>query len=60
MTNKIDELIARVEAFSGRAADEIEDFRVRMLGKKGAVTMLMEEFKTVAPEGCVIIVIFKF
>ncbi len=50
MTDKINELIARVEAFSGRAADEIEDFRIRMLGKKGAVTILMEEFKGVAPE----------
>ena len=50
MTDKINELIARVEAFSSRAADEIEDFRIRMLGKKGAVTELMEEFKAVAPE----------
>ncbi len=50
MTDKINELIARVEAFSSRAADEIEDFRIRMLGKKGTVTELMEEFKAVAPE----------
>ncbi len=50
MTDRINELIARVEAFSSRAAGEIEGFRIRMLGKKGAVTELMEEFKTVAPE----------
>jgi phenylalanyl-tRNA synthetase alpha chain len=50
MTNRIDELIAEVEAFSSRAAAEIEDFRIRMLGKKGRVTELMDEFKTVAPE----------
>jgi phenylalanyl-tRNA synthetase alpha chain len=50
MTNKINELMAEVEAFSSRAASEIEDFRIRMLGKKGMVTALMEEFKTVAPE----------
>ncbi|MDR1671830.1 MAG: phenylalanine--tRNA ligase subunit alpha [Alistipes sp.] len=50
MTERINQLIAEVEAFSSRAAAEIEDFRIRMLGKKGRVTELMEEFKTVAPE----------
>jgi phenylalanyl-tRNA synthetase alpha chain len=50
MTDRINELIAEVEAFSSRAAGEIEEFRIRMLGKKGAVTALMDEFKTVAPE----------
>jgi phenylalanyl-tRNA synthetase alpha chain len=42
--------MAEVEAFSSRAVAEIEDFRIRMLGKKGRVTELMDEFKTVAPE----------
>ncbi len=50
MTNRINELIAEIEAFSSRAAGEIEDFRIRMLGKKGRVTELMDEFKAVAPE----------
>ncbi|MDR2912215.1 MAG: phenylalanine--tRNA ligase subunit alpha [Alistipes sp.] len=50
MTDRINELIAEVEAFSSRAAAEIEEFRIRTLGKKGTVTNLMEEFKTVAPE----------
>lgn len=50
MKEKIEELIARVEAFSSKAAGEIEDFRIRMLGKKGELNALMEEFKTVAPE----------
>jgi phenylalanyl-tRNA synthetase alpha chain len=50
MTDKIKESLARVEAFSSNAAAEIEDFRVRMLGKKGEITLLMEEFKGVAPE----------
>ncbi len=50
MTDRINELIAEIEAFSSRAAGEIEEFRIRMLGKKGVVTGLMEEFKTVAPE----------
>ncbi len=50
MIDKINELIARVDGFSSRAAGEIEDFRIMMLGKKGEITALMDEFKTVAPE----------
>jgi phenylalanyl-tRNA synthetase alpha chain len=50
MTDKINDLITQVEAFSSRASSEIEEFRIRMLGKKGVVTEMMEEFKTVAPE----------
>ena len=50
MNDKINELLERVEAFKPKAAAEIEDFRIRMLGKKGELTALMEEFKSVAPE----------
>ena len=49
MNDKINELLERVEAFKPKAAAEIEDFRIRMLGKKGELTALMEEFKSVAP-----------
>ena len=50
MNNKINDLLTRVQEFHPKAASEIEDFRIRMLGKKGELTALMEEFKTVAPE----------
>lgn len=50
MTDKINELLRRVEAFKPKALAEVEDFRIRVLGKKGELTALMEEFKTVAPE----------
>ena len=50
MNNKINDLLTRVQEFHPKAAAEIEDFRIRMLGKKGELTALMEEFKTVAPE----------
>ena len=50
MTDKINELLRRVEEFTPKAAVEIEEFRIRILGKKGELTALMEEFKTVAPE----------
>jgi phenylalanyl-tRNA synthetase alpha chain len=50
MNTKISDLLNRVEQFSTNNAAEIEDFRVKMVGKKGELTALMEEFKGVAPE----------
>ena len=50
MTEKIEALLARVEAFQPATAAEIEEFRIKILGKKGEITALMEEFKQVAPE----------
>ncbi len=50
MTERIEDLLRRVEEFRPQAAAEIEEFRVKMLGKKGELAALMEEFKSVAPE----------
>ena len=50
MKDKINELLERVESFRPKAVAEIEDFRIRILGRKGELTALMEEFKSVAPE----------
>ena len=50
MTDKINELLRRVEEFKPKAAAEIEEFRIKVLGKKGELNALMEDFKTVAPE----------
>lgn len=50
MREKIDELLRRVEEFKPRAAAEIEEFRVSILGRKGELNALMEEFRAVAPE----------
>ncbi len=50
MDTKISELLNRVEQFNSNKLAEIEDFRIKMIGKKGELTALMEEFKTVAPE----------
>ena len=50
MIDKINELLRQVEEFKPKAAAEIEEFRIRLLGKKGELTALMEEFKSVAPE----------
>lgn len=50
MNTKINDLLVRVEQFNTDNAAEIENFRVSMIGKKGELTALMEEFKSVAPE----------
>jgi len=50
MKEKIEALMAEVESLSCKTEQEIEEARVRLLGKKGSVTALFEEFRTVAPE----------
>ena len=50
MTDKINDLLKRVAEFSPKAAAEVEEFRIKILGKKGELNALMEEFKSVAPE----------
>jgi len=50
MTDKINDLLKRVAEFSPAAAAEVEEFRIKILGKKGELNALMEEFKRVAPE----------
>jgi len=50
MTDKINDLLKRVAEFSPVAASEVEEFRIKILGKKGELNALMEEFKRVAPE----------
>ncbi len=50
MIEKIQALLQRVEAFAPKTTAEIEEFRIKILGKKGELTALMEEFKGVAPE----------
>ena len=50
MKRKIEELLGITEAFSSAKAAEIEEFRIKMVGKKGELPALMEAFKAVAPE----------
>lgn len=50
MINKINDLLRQVESFKPKCINEIEDFRIKMLGKKGELNALLDEFKSVAPE----------
>ncbi len=50
MIVKIDNLLKQLEAFKPQSAAEVEQMRIKILGKKGELNALMEEFKSVAPE----------
>ncbi len=50
MNEKINDLLRRVEEFAPQSAAEVEEFRIKILGKKGEMNALLEEFKSVAPE----------
>ena len=50
MKERIEALMAEVAGLSCKTEQEIEEARVRLLGKKGSITALFEEFRTVAPE----------
>jgi len=50
MLQKIQELLNEVENFTTTNLDEVENFRISMLGKKGQITALFSEFKNVPNE----------
>ena len=50
MKEKIENLMAEIAALKAATKQEVEDARVRLLGKKGSITALFEEFRSVAPE----------
>ncbi|MBR1959669.1 MAG: phenylalanine--tRNA ligase subunit alpha, partial [Bacteroidales bacterium] len=50
MKEKIEALMAEIAALTCKTEQEVEEARVRLLGKKGSITALFDEFRTVAPE----------
>ena len=50
MITKIEQILAEIEAFAPKTAADVEAFRIKMLSKKGAISALMDEFKTVPAE----------
>ena len=50
MLNRADELLAKVNEFKSESLEEIEAFRIEMLGKKGAVNDLMKELRNIPVE----------
>lgn len=50
MIEKINNLLKEVEIFDAQSIDQAEEFRIRMLSKKGQISLLFNDFKTLPPE----------
>jgi phenylalanyl-tRNA synthetase alpha chain len=50
MKDRIEALLQEIEAFSAGSKEHVEEFRIRLLSKKGKLRELFDEFRTVAPE----------
>ena len=50
MKEEIEQILAEVRDLKCKTEKDIEDARVRLLGKKGEITKLFEEFRAVDPE----------
>ena len=50
MKEEIDQLLAQVRELKAANAKEVEEARVRLLGKKGEITRLFDEFRTFSPD----------
>ncbi len=50
MKEQIEQILAELNALQCKTEKEVEEARVRFLGKKGEITKLFEEFRTVGPE----------
>lgn len=50
MITKIEQLAAEIGKLQANTAEEVEQFRIKYLGRKGIMNDLMEEFRSVAPD----------
>ena len=50
MKERIEALMAEIAGLTATSKQDVEDARVRLLGKKGSITALFDEFRGVAPE----------
>ena len=50
MLDKIKQLIAEIESFVAATPEEVEQFRIRHLSKKGSIAALFDDFRNVPAE----------
>ncbi len=50
MINRIKDLLAAVESFQPKSIEEVEDFRLKYLSKKGLIPALFDDFRNVPAE----------
>ena len=50
MKDKIERILHEIENFAAESKEQVEEYRVKWLSKKGQITTLFDDFKTVGPE----------
>ena len=50
MKERIEHILEEVEKFTAQSKEQVEEYRIKWLSKKGEITQLFEDFKDVAPE----------
>jgi len=50
MREKINKLLEEVENFTAKTKEEVEEYRIKWLSKKGEVSVLLDEFKNVSSD----------
>jgi phenylalanyl-tRNA synthetase alpha chain len=50
MKDRIETLLSEVEQFAATNAEQAEQFRLKYMSRKGQISVLFDEFKTVSPE----------
>jgi phenylalanyl-tRNA synthetase alpha chain len=50
MKDRIEKLLTEIEEFTASSKEHVEEFRIKVLSKKGKITELFDDFKTVSHE----------
>ena len=50
INEKIESILAEIQGAKAKTEKEIEELRVHLLGKKGEITQLFEEFRTISAD----------
>jgi phenylalanyl-tRNA synthetase alpha chain len=50
MLDRIDKLLHDVESFAAKSKEEVEEYRIKWLSKKGEVSLLFEDFRSVSSD----------
>ena len=50
MKEEIEKILTELSELKCKTDKEVESARVKFLGKKGEITLLFEQFRTIAPE----------
>ena len=50
INEKIESILAEIQDAKAKTEKEIEELRVHLLGKKGEITQLFEEFRTISAD----------